>query len=147
MLCFVLGPPQIYVSKYRRLAFQGVEEGSKYLHCSSVSRKRRRKGNPLLWGGRYTWATLFLGDINTQTCAPGWGNLKSETVKCGHESCGTWTWEWMRWWGPAAIINDKPILSSERMLHKDYDCRCSIEKKKIWPWVSWDLVPRRTDWW
>jgi hypothetical protein len=26
-------------------------------------------------------------------------------------------------------VNDKPILSSERMLHKDYDRRCSIKKK------------------
>jgi hypothetical protein len=34
----------------------------------------------------------------------------------------------MRWRGPAAIVNDKPILSSEMMLHKDYDSRCSIEK-------------------
>jgi hypothetical protein len=33
---------------------------------------------------------------------------------------------------PAAILNEKPILSHERMLHKDYDHRCSIEKKKFW---------------
>jgi hypothetical protein len=37
----------------------------------------------------------------------------------------------MRWRGPAAIVNDRPILSSERMLYKDYDRRCSIERKKI----------------
>jgi hypothetical protein len=35
----------------------------------------------------------------------------------------------MRWRGPAAIVNDRPILSSERILYKDYDRRCSIEKK------------------
>jgi hypothetical protein len=35
----------------------------------------------------------------------------------------------MRWREPAAIVNDIPILSSERMLYKDYDRRCSIEKK------------------
>jgi hypothetical protein len=34
----------------------------------------------------------------------------------------------MRWRGPAAIVNDRPISSSERMLYKDYDCSCSIEK-------------------
>jgi hypothetical protein len=34
----------------------------------------------------------------------------------------------MRWRGPAGIINDRPILSLERMLYKDYDRRCSIEK-------------------
>jgi hypothetical protein len=28
---------------------------------------------------------------------PGWGSLKSETVKWGHEPRGTRTWEWMRW--------------------------------------------------
>jgi hypothetical protein len=31
---------------------------------------------------------------------------------------------------PAEILNDRPILSSERMLHKDYDRKCSVEKKK-----------------
>jgi hypothetical protein len=29
----------------------------------------------------------------------------------------------------AAIVNDRSILSSERMLHKDYNCRSSVEKK------------------
>jgi hypothetical protein len=31
--------------------------------------------------------------------------------------------------GPAAIVNDRPILLSERMLHKDYDHKCSVEKE------------------
>jgi hypothetical protein len=35
----------------------------------------------------------------------------------------------MSWRGPAAIINYSPILSSETMLYKDYDRRCSVEKK------------------
>jgi hypothetical protein len=35
----------------------------------------------------------------------------------------------MRWREPAAIVNDRPILSSERMLYKDYDRRCSVGKK------------------
>jgi hypothetical protein len=34
----------------------------------------------------------------------------------------------MSWRGPAAVANDRPILSSERMLYKDYDRRYSIEK-------------------
>jgi hypothetical protein len=38
----------------------------------------------------------------------------------------------MHWRGPEAIVNDRPILSSERMLFKDYDRNCSIEKK-FWP--------------
>jgi hypothetical protein len=35
----------------------------------------------------------------------------------------------MRWRGPTATVNDKTTLSPERMLHKDYDRRCSIGKK------------------
>jgi hypothetical protein len=35
----------------------------------------------------------------------------------------------MRWRRPAAIVKYTPVLSSERMLYKDYDRRCSIEKK------------------
>jgi hypothetical protein len=29
---------------------------------------------------------------------------------------------------PAAIVNDRPILSSERMLHRDYNRKCSDGK-------------------
>jgi hypothetical protein len=50
----------------------------------------------------------------------------------------------MRWRGPAAIVNDKPILSPERLLYKDYDSRCSIEKKNSdresqWAWLQDEL--------
>jgi hypothetical protein len=41
------------------------------------------------------------------------GNLESETVKYGHESYGTWTRKWLRWRGPVAIANGRPVLSSE----------------------------------
>jgi hypothetical protein len=34
----------------------------------------------------------------------------------------------MRWRGPAEIVNDKPVPSSERMICKDYDRKCSIKK-------------------
>jgi hypothetical protein len=36
----------------------------------------------------------------------------------------------MLWQEPAAIVNDRPILSSERILYKDYDHRCSFEEKE-----------------
>jgi hypothetical protein len=58
------------------------------------------------------------------------GSLKSGTVKYGRESHGTGPREWMRWRRPAAIVNYRPILSSERMLYKVYDRRCLIKKKK-----------------
>jgi hypothetical protein len=37
----------------------------------------------------------------------------------------------MHWRRPAAIVNDNPILSDERMLHKNYNRKCSIEKKLL----------------
>jgi hypothetical protein len=40
------------------------EVGFEYLHRSSASRRRRRKGNPV---PGYNWAALFLGDVNTGT--------------------------------------------------------------------------------
>jgi hypothetical protein len=36
----------------------------------------------------------------------------------------------MRWRGPVVTLNDRPILSSESILYKEYDSRCSNEKKK-----------------
>jgi hypothetical protein len=30
---------------------------------------------------------------------------------------------------PAAIVNYRPVLSSERTLHKDYNSKCSVGKK------------------
>jgi hypothetical protein len=45
------------------------------------------------------------------------GGLKSERVKYGRESNGTRTPEWLRWRGLAAIVNDRPVLSSERAPH------------------------------
>jgi hypothetical protein len=34
------------------------------------------------------------------------------------------------WQRPSIFIRDKPILSSERMLHKDYDRKGSVAKRK-----------------
>jgi hypothetical protein len=47
------------------------------------------------------------------------GSLKSETVKYGRESQGTWTRERLRWQEPAANTQDRPVLSSERAPHKN----------------------------
>jgi hypothetical protein len=41
-------------------------------------------------------------------------SLESDTVKYGHESYGTRTRKLLRWRGPAATVNDRPVLSSER---------------------------------
>jgi hypothetical protein len=47
------------------------------------------------------------------------GSLESETIKFGHESHGSRTRKGLRWRGPGAVVNDRPILSSERAPHID----------------------------
>jgi hypothetical protein len=115
-----------------------------YLHRSPASGKRRRKGNPVpggITGPPCSWGISIQGPG-----PPCWGSLESETVKCGHESRGTLTWQWLRWRGPAAIVKKRPILSPERVLPKDYNRMCSVGKWNYWSWVSRGLSPRRTDW-
>jgi hypothetical protein len=59
------------------------------------------------------------------------GSLKSETVKYGRESQGIRTRERLRWQRPAAYINNRPVLSSERAPHKkkqDRNCQTVINK-------------------
>jgi hypothetical protein len=102
-----------------------VEAGSNtFIVTLRVEKVTKRE--PSAWGFNQT--TLFLGDINMRTWPPNWENLESETAKCGHEPRGPRIWEWLRWRGPAAIVNDRSILSSERMLHKDYNRKCSVGK-------------------
>jgi hypothetical protein len=47
------------------------------------------------------------------------GSLKCETVNYGRESLGNRSKERLRWQVPAAYINDRPVLSSERAPHKN----------------------------
>jgi hypothetical protein len=102
-------------------------------NCTSVELEAMKRV-PSDWV--YNRVTLFLGDISTGTWPSRFGGrLESDTVKCGHESRGTRTWEWLCWPGPAAIVNDRPVLSSERVLHKVYNSRCSVGKWNYWPWV------------
>jgi hypothetical protein len=44
------------------------------------------------------------------------------------------------------IVNDGSILSSERMLHMEYNRKCSVGKKNYRSSDSRGLSPRRTDW-
>jgi hypothetical protein len=134
-------------TRYNIMTVQGQNTlcggGFQYLHRSHESRRRRRKGNPVpggITGPPYFWAVKIRGPG-----PPGWGSLEFETVNYGHESRGIRTREWLPWRRPAVIVKDRTILSSERMLHKDYDRKCSVEKEN-WSSVSRGLVPGRTEW-
>jgi hypothetical protein len=54
---------------------------------------------------------------------------------------GTYTWQ-----RPSLSRRDKLIFSSERMLHKDYDRKGSVDKKVSGRDPQGGLAPRRTDW-
>jgi hypothetical protein len=58
------------------------------------------------------------------------GSLESETVRYGSESHGSRTRERLRWRQPAATVNDRPVLSSERVRHQQ--TRNYLTVIKIW---------------
>jgi hypothetical protein len=126
---FSVGPCRGVISgtKFRAYSSNACGGGVKYLHRSPASRRRRRKENPVpggITGPPFSWGIWIRGPG-----PPGWVSLESETVKCGHEFRGTWTYEWLRWREPAAIANERPILSSDRILHKDYNASIQLENK------------------
>jgi hypothetical protein len=97
-----------------------------YFHRSPASRRKRRKGNPV--PGGITGPSCSWGIWIREPGPPGSRSLESERVKRDRESRWTRTWEWLRWRGPAAIANDIPIISSERVLRKDYNRNCWVGK-------------------
>jgi hypothetical protein len=84
--CFLCDPCRDIISKTVKSEFSPpCGGGVEYLHRDPASRRRRRKGKS-----------------------------RSETVKYGRKSYGTRTRKWLRWRRPAGIVNDRPVLSSER---------------------------------
>jgi hypothetical protein len=61
----------------------------------------------------------------------GKGSLESETVKYCHEYHGPRTRKWLCWRGPAATVNVRPVLSSERAPHINKPANC-LTVIKIW---------------
>jgi hypothetical protein len=130
MFFSVLSVQRLYHEDQRdKTEYSPCGGGVEYFHRNPASRRRRWKGNPEPWGitrppcswGTYTWGSG----------PPDWGSLECERVKYGRESLGTRIWEWLRCRGPVAIVNDRSIFSSERILLKEYDLKCSV-KKKSW---------------
>jgi hypothetical protein len=100
------------------------------------------KREPSAW--EYNWAPLFLEDIITGPDPPGWRSLESETVIYDHESHGMWTREWLCRRGPAAIVNDKPILLSEGAPYNNNPEQLSHNNTNLVLGAVWGLTPRQT---
>jgi hypothetical protein len=105
---------------------RGDENGTR---CLGV-----KLGHPVPRGYKYGDLTLHV-----------WGRLESETVKYGHESRGTRTGERLRWRRPAAIVNDRPVLSSGRAPHTKKNPQESDSNKNVFLGPSWGL-DNKTDW-
>jgi hypothetical protein len=84
------------------------------------------KREPSAW--EYNWATLFPDYINTGT----WPSRLGES-RIWDSRIWSWVprdsdsrltaWRWL-----AAILNDRPIFSSERMLRKNHERKGAVEK-------------------
>jgi hypothetical protein len=76
------------------------------------------------------------------------GRFSNETVKYGHEFCGTWTGKWLLCQGPEAIVwvNYRPVLSSNRESHIKKPAIVR-QKTKIWSLAkgAWHQA-RLADW-
>jgi hypothetical protein len=93
-----------------------------YLHRSPASHKRQLKGNPVpgsISGSPCSWRTgpLTAGRNLTSTSTSISSRLRDPGIwenRSGDEPRGTWNREGLLWRGPAATVNYRPILSSER---------------------------------
>jgi hypothetical protein len=72
------------------------------------------------------------------------GSLKSERVKYGRESQELRTREWLRWVGPAAIVNDRPY-SRQRERPTSTNPQLSDGNKNLVASLGWVLYSK-TDW-
>jgi hypothetical protein len=82
-----------------------------------------------------------IGHIPYTTYATRFNILKLRILPIG-SMCDTYSWH-----RRSIFIRHKSVFSSERMLHRDYDRKGSVaKKKKKLSWVCRGLAPRRTDW-
>jgi hypothetical protein len=87
------------------------------------------KREPSAWG--YNWATLLLGDLNTGTWPSRLGESRIWDSKIWSrvpQESNPWMTVLEK---PAAIVHYRPILLSERMLHKNFESMYSAEKKML----------------
>jgi hypothetical protein len=115
-----LCPPQIPFDQTRDWT-RAAAVGSQRLTTSAMARPPGGiTGTPDSWG-------IKIRGPGT----PGWGSLESETVKFGCKSRGTRIQEWLRWWGPAAIV--KTDLPTRLRGHPYQQTHNSLTVIKIWP--------------
>jgi hypothetical protein len=78
----------------------------------------------------YTGPLCFWGIWIRRHGPPGSESLESKTLKYSHEYRGIRTREWLRWRGPAAIVNDRPV-SSQRGRRTSANSQLSDSNKNV----------------
>jgi hypothetical protein len=91
------------------------EGGVKYLHRNPASRRRRRKGESRIWESKI-WSRV----------------LRDSEPR-------------MRWRGPTAVVNDRPVLSSERERPASTNPHLSDSNINLVLSPRWVLIPIQTD--
>jgi hypothetical protein len=89
--------------------------GIEYLHRSPASRDGKRTQCPGIYLGHPVPGGYKYGDLVLQVG----GVSRIVTIKYGLESRGTQTRKGLRWLGPAAIVNYRPVPSSEKALQNN----------------------------
>jgi hypothetical protein len=137
---------EVYIYIYIYICNFPCGRGIEYLHLCLENRKRQRKENPV--PGVYLGHPVPVGYKYGGPGPPGWGSLKNWDNKI-------WSWVPQDWdpretelARPAAKVNYRPVLSSERDLqyNKPPNCPKKISRwKKNWLRVPDDCMsPRRT---
>jgi hypothetical protein len=105
-------------SKYFTVIWLPCRGGVEYFLRSPASRRRRRKGKSRIWDSKY-----------------------------GGESRGTRTQELLYWRAPAAIVNDRPVLSSESAPHQQTRNCLTVNKDLVVSprWVLYSKIDWTTD--
>jgi hypothetical protein len=90
-LCLLCGPCRVFIKGQSQKTRPNIPCGGgiEYLQSITASRRRRRIGNSV--PGDKTGSPCSLGIWMREPGLPDWGNLESDTVKCGHEYRGTKT--------------------------------------------------------
>jgi hypothetical protein len=106
----------------------GIGTGLQYLHCSSVSRKRRRKGNPVpggITGPPCSWGHKY-GSMVVQV-----GGVSEETEIYGNASCKTLTSESLH-----CKLQTGPLFWVGAMHGKTRTCQTNSHRVTLWLTVS-----------
>jgi hypothetical protein len=118
MLCYTLWRVSVEMDSWKRTRygtrFRGYEWSTNIsLDTDTLYKRRTELSSDARVEAESNTSTVALRVVGGDEK----GSLEFETVKYDRESHWTRTREWLRWRGPAIIVNNRSVLSSERQPH------------------------------